>query len=82
LDNTEQLLNEYIANEFLRDDPRALSNNENLIEEGIVDSLAMLMLIKFIEGQFSVMIEPEDVSLENFESVEAISRLIHQRTSK
>ncbi len=82
MDNTEQLIRDFIASEFLRDEPRTLSIDDNLIEEGIVDSLAILMLIKYIEGQFSVEIEPEDVSLENFESVAAISRLIQKRNGK
>jgi acyl carrier protein len=82
LDNTQQLLSEFIANEFLGDQPKSLSGEENLIEAGVVDSLAILMLINYIEGQFSVTIEPEDVVMENFESVAAITRLINMRNVK
>lgn len=82
MDNTQQLLSEFIANEFLGDESKSLSGDENLIEAGVVDSLAILMLINYIEGQFSVTIQPEDVVVENFESVAAITRLIHMRNGK
>lgn len=80
LDNTQQLLNDFIVREFLNDKPRTITASDNLIEDGVIDSLAILMLIKYIEDQFSVSIEPDDVTIENFESVATISRLIEKRT--
>jgi acyl carrier protein len=81
VNNTQELLKEFIAREFLHDKPVSTLNGQNLVEEGIIDSLAILMLINYIENQFSVMIQPEDVVLENFETIEAISRLIEQRSN-
>jgi acyl carrier protein len=82
LDNTKQLLNDFIVDKFLNDELRTIAVNDNLIEDGVIDSLAILILIKFIEEQFSVFIEPEDIILENFESVATISRLITEKTAK
>lgn len=80
MNNYQELLKEYITREFLHDKPASTLNGQNLVEEGIIDSLAILMLINFIENQFSVTIQPEDVILENFETVEAITRLIEHRS--
>lgn len=47
-----------------------------LIQQGIVDSLAVLILIGFIGERFGVEINPEDVQLENFESINRIRDLV------
>ena len=78
MNNLEQLIKEYIAQEFLNDKPPIVLEG-NLVEEGVVDSLGIITLIAYVEKQFGARIKPEDVVLENFESVAAIARLVRQR---
>ena len=47
-----------------------------LLEEGIIDSLGLQQIITFIEQQFAITIEDDDLMPENFESVNAIAELI------
>jgi acyl carrier protein len=47
-----------------------------LLEEGIIDSLGLQQIITFIEQQFKVTIDDDDLLPENFESVNAIAELI------
>ena len=47
-----------------------------LLEEGIIDSLGLQQIITFIEQQFEVTIDDDDLLPENFESVNAIAELI------
>jgi acyl carrier protein len=79
MDNVEQLVKEFIIREFAQDKPDVELNGQNLVEAGIIDSLGILMLISYIEGQFGVNIQAEDVVMENFCSIEAIKELISQR---
>ena len=73
----EQTIKEYIVKEFMFDRPTmVLDNDLSLIEEGIIDSLGIFLLIAFIEDQFKIKIRPEDVVMDNFESINAIKRLI------
>ena len=74
----EQRLKEYIAQQFLLDRPRVLLDG-NLIEDGVIDSLGIMTLIAYVEEQFGARIRPEDVVVENFNSVAAIARLVGQR---
>lgn len=74
----EQVIRDYIAQEFLHDKPLHVLEG-NLVEEGIVDSLAILTLIAYVEKEFGAKIKPADVVVENFESVGAIARLVRQR---
>lgn len=78
--NIEQAIKNYIAQEFMYDMPEtALDSDLSLIQNGIIDSLGIFTLIDFIEGQFGVKIEPQDVILENFETINAIKSLVLSR---
>ena len=78
--NIEQLLKAYIAEEFMFDRPASdLDEGIHLIQEGIIDSLGIFMVISFIDEQFGVQIEADDVVLDNFQSIEAIKSLILTR---
>jgi acyl carrier protein len=79
-DSTERLIEEYIEREFLHDRPRNLLDG-NLVESGIVDSLGIMTLIEYVESQLGARIRPEDVVVENFESISAIARLVRERAA-
>ncbi len=51
-----------------------------LLEEGIIDSLGLQQIITFIEQQYKITIEDDDLMPENFESVSAIATLIENNT--
>lgn len=74
MSDIRQVIKDYIAKEFKPE--IALDNDSQLIHQGIIDSLAIFMLIGFIDEQFGVKIDPEDVSLENFETINAIRDLV------
>ena len=80
LGNIETVIKEFIAEEFMFDRPASdLSNDMSLIQEGIIDSLGIFMLVSFIDNQFGVKVEPEDVVLDNFETITKIKDLITAR---
>ena len=54
----------------------ALDPQLGLLEEGIIDSLGLQQIITFIEQQFKITIDDDDLMPENFESVNAIAELI------
>ncbi len=56
-----------------------LDPDESLISSGIVDSLALLRLIAFIEEQFGVVIEDEEVVSDNFETLNVMKGLVESK---
>ena len=57
---------------------REIANLESsdLITDGIIDSLAIMKLIAFLEETFSIRLEDEEIIAENFETIETISFLV------
>jgi acyl carrier protein len=77
---TEQAIADYIRSEFLRDQPDAvLATDEPLIQTGVIDSLGIFLLIGFLEERFNVTVDPKDVVLDNFETIDAITALVNAR---
>jgi acyl carrier protein len=78
--NVAEQINDYIVRELMSDKPGAtVDNNEHLIEGGIIDSLGIFLVIGFIDSTFNVKVQPEDVLLENFQTVNAIRDLVLAR---
>jgi acyl carrier protein len=79
MENVEEKIKDYIVKEFKPEIP--LDNHSRLIQEGIIDSLAIFMLIGFIEEQFGIKVDSEDVEVSNFETINAIRDLIIAKQS-
>lgn len=64
---------EFIKNEIMRNKNAKLNEDEDLLSAGILDSLAILQLVAFIEDQFGIKVPDEDVVFENFQSINALN---------
>lgn len=53
-------------------------NDTNFFETNILDSLNIINLVVFVENTFSVSIDPLDVNLENFGSINKIATYIKE----
>jgi len=62
-----------------------VANNKNInkdtliFRDGIFDSMGFVLLIDFLEENFNVSTDDEDMIEENFESVNAIAQYIHRK---
>jgi acyl carrier protein len=59
-------------NDILRDD-------DELLISGRIDSLGIVRLTAVLEETFQVDIPPEDVIIENFETLQAIAQYLEQQ---
>lgn len=73
----ERLINTYISRELVSN-PELLPLHDDtpLIASKILDSLSILKLVMFLEEQFGIEVDPEDVVPEHFETVDAICGLL------
>ena len=73
----DNVIKEHVIQEFLQDRSEVeLTDDTKLIDENILDSLGIFLLMSFMEERFDIQIEPDEVTLENFETVRALSRLV------
>jgi acyl carrier protein len=63
----------HVENDKIRDESM-------IFKEGYLDSMGFMVLITFIEEQFGIKTNDEDLTEENFESINAISEFIDRKT--
>ena len=63
-------------NEELYEDGTVVESDDDLLLDVGMDSLSLLMLVGFIEEQYSISISPADITITNFRSVDVISNFL------
>ena len=58
-----------------------LQDEQDFFALGFVNSLFAMQLVLFVEKEFNVTVENEDLNIENFRSINAITELIEQKTT-
>ena len=58
---------------------RDLAPDEDLLGGGLLDSIGVMSLVFFIEREFGVQVPPEDVTIENFQTLERITAYVERR---
>jgi len=72
----------FILNEFLPgEDPAALTDTTALVTTGILDSIAVLKVVTFLENQFGITIEPHEAVVENLNTLSDIAQLVMSKKS-
>jgi acyl carrier protein len=59
-----------------------LSDDDNLFESGIVNSLFAIQLLTFIEKTFDIEVTQDDLDIENFKSIEAAAAFVARKSSR
>lgn len=78
----KQEVKDYIMSEFLPgESPDELTDDTPLISGGILDSIATLKLVMFMEETYGVNFEPHEVDKENLDSLALIDRLLQSKIS-
>ncbi len=76
----EQTLKSYILTEFLPgESPEHLTTTTPLVTGGILDSLATLKLVAFLEEQFSISVGAHEADQENLDTIDRIASLVRSK---
>lgn len=62
-------------NEELGIDISSISNSGALFTSGVIDSFAFVEVLSFVEGEIGRQIDIAELSLEDIDSIEALSKL-------
>lgn len=72
----------YILDEFLPgEDPANLTEDTPLVTGGILDSLATLKLVSFLEQEFDIRIASHETGQKYLNTLEAIAGLVRSKQS-
>jgi len=78
--NIEDPLKKYIVNRFMhKEDSGLLGDNEPLFVKGIIDSMGIIELVSFIEAQFNLKVQNDELVPENFKTVNSIKDFVERK---
>lgn len=77
MDDRRAKIKEFLSR-FFRD--RDLKDDEDIFALGFVNSLLALQLVQFLEKEFGITIEDEDLDFENFQTINNMVALIERKT--
>ncbi|AWK88334.1 acyl carrier protein [Azospirillum thermophilum] len=70
---------DFMARAFQRDD---VPVDEDIFASGFATSLFAMQLVDFVEREFGITVEAEDLELDNFRSVAAVAALVERKTAR
>lgn len=80
--STKDKVREYILENYLfTDDSSALSDSDSFLDKGIIDSTGILEVIYFLEDEFGVSVDDEEMIPENLDSVDNIVAYLEKKNN-
>ena len=78
--SVEQKIRDYILDNYLfTDDQSALADEDSFLDKGIIDSTGIMEVIFFLEEEFGVQVDDEEMVPENLDSVKNIAAYIGRK---
>ena len=75
IDNVKSFMRRYLKKDDLRED-------DNIFDQGLVNSLFLIQLVSFLEEKFDIVIPNDDLDMDNFKDINSIVSLIKSRMQK
>ncbi len=82
MDVSKDKIKSFIVENFLFGNDDGLENDTSFLEEGIIDSTGVLELITFLEEEFSIVVDDDELVPENLDSIDNVAAfVIRKQTS-
>jgi acyl carrier protein len=75
-------VHEFVSQNFVLNDKHKLDDNQSFVESGMIDSTGILELISFLEQKFNVKFADNELTGDNFDTVNRIASFISGKLAK
>jgi acyl carrier protein len=82
VENVKEQIREFVQEAAQRKGVTNVTDDQSLVESGVIDSLGIFRLVAFLEENFRVRIGDEEIVGENFESIVSIERFVMKKLSR
>ncbi|MCM0082103.1 acyl carrier protein [Geomonas sp. Red32] len=69
----------YIVENFLFGEEAGLKDDSSFIKEGIVDSTGIMQLVSYIQEQYRISVEDEELTPENLDSIRRVTTFVEDK---
>ena len=71
----------FVIENFLFGNDEGLKDDTSFLDEGIIDSTGILELVSFVEEEFSMSVEDEELVPENLDSINNVVAYLEKKMS-
>jgi acyl carrier protein len=81
INDKKRAIREFIEMSFLfREGRERLADDESLLGAGLIDSTGILELVSFLESEFGLVVEDQEIVPENLDSVAQIAAYVDAKS--
>lgn len=74
------VLSEFITTNLIQgQEDVSLTADDNLLISGLIDSLGIIQLVKYVEKENDITIAPGEITLKNFKTINAIVNFVEKK---
>jgi acyl carrier protein len=79
-ENIRRELRQFVIESFLpQSGLRAFKDSDSFLEKGIIDSTGILELLEFVEAQFNIKVDDDEVIPDNLDSLSQLSGFVRRK---
>ena len=78
----KETIRAFVVENFLFGSDENLEDNTSFLDEGIIDSTGILELVSFLEEEFSITVDDEELTPENLDSINNATAYLGQKLNK
>lgn len=80
MEDIKQTVKDYILKEFLPgESPENLTDSTPLVTGGVLDSIATLKLVSFLEERYGIHVEAHEADVDNLNTLTDIGRYVQSK---
>jgi acyl carrier protein len=79
MSDTKQKIKEFIVENFLFGNDEGLKDGTSFLEEGIIDSTGILELVNYLEEEFEISVDDEELIPENLDSIDNVTAYLEKK---
>lgn len=72
-------LREFVAKNFYVADASSFGDETSLLGHGVIDSTGVLELVSFVESEYGLSVDDEDIVPANFDSIAALAGFVARK---
>ncbi len=79
MSNPKDKIRAFVVENFMFGSDEGLEDNTSFLDGGIIDSTGILELVSFLEEDFSITVEDEELIPENLDSINNVSAYLERK---
>ena len=72
-------IRDFILRQFPRARQTGISDSDSLIEGDIIDSMGVLEIVIFLESEFDVVLDGDEIASDTFESINTLAAFVESK---